>query len=1198
MTFTQTIEISNQVTTIQGRDQQITFLAKSAENQLLNSEVHHSPETGRSKNCPVKQKSSTKRENLVYSSNKNENSFLNTQFRNVYVINSSNNSGEYIKWQQLINLHLTAFTAGSLPAEVEKQMAIADISDSVVDEATMTLIKTAFIVTPPSFVNDKKSIHTDTYGITSAEYVKFIVDVFNALNHKDITEAKKDSDEGKDEKKKALIKKISEVIGEIMEKWDTSFKSNYEDEVEYNQIDKKGKKSNVKKNFKQAWRHQLAIFWATLFGCIKSEKAYTDHCTPIKWNFERIFPKNKTTTEIKIEAGLPSKMELAQLLTLKKTKSGNDETRIVLAEKIAKIQGEEASKITDADKKNSYMKIVIPGIKDYVTKFFTHKLVRDNTSGVSSMISLLKDAKSDSLFLDFLEKIYNEAAQALECKKLSDTVIEIESDGEDVVIPICSHKVKLLEPPSFSEYCKSIHKFSPPIYRAETYGDFIDFIEGPALRYIRKFPQMSFMDRGIAIWWVLKSDRLKNTFMKHFGKYLTEFALSNEKEFQNLYVQVSRKLFPEQDKTPVDYQHQLSDLDWLTQTDDEDFDELLDRIKDCLENAYPNEHMSDVNRIRLADSFYAALKDKFYQKYIDEYHYDDYFKKGKINHVVTQLNKKKQVRLEQSRRKQHFHSQNVNSVSRNSKHQSKNFSQSRDFRLGNSENVRLKQDGKPSKNVSYVNQNNYQRNQKHDSTEHRQPEGRYPNRNHGTSYQKNGARHSHSGSAEISELKKEIIFLTRNKNINPKGGHWIELDQIDPKVTNSPGFDIRNFVPEKQYKNTVAQALTNIGARTERMKNSRDQAVRTRRNRRKSQSSFRRKNVVVNRREVNQVSSNVFRISSETTMHILKLSRDDNEVSNGSTTEIDSYKIMVGCGDRHKQTTVRAIIDSGAGVNLIGSGVYQKLKVYGTFKEIDDLASVPKLRGASSDKLNVTGELSLDINIGKRTTYKNCRILVSDSVPSNFFVLGTEFLTDLKQQLSFLLTPVFHRCDCENTVLNQIIDSCTDDCAITTNSMVLNPMSSLDCDIVNFIPNSSSYVRFLENIGDLVDDGSEENTSATLRFGTYEAPKNQALKMRFVTDTKINVAPNSMQAVAVKPQEESWNQSTNEFVWADMTKDDQNVLVLAEPTRFLEKSGLMNAETEEAIYSVADNVFMIKNHTDESFQIGVGTAVANIYLMA
>ena len=105
---------------------------------------------------------------------------------------------------------------------------------------------------------------------------------------------------------------------------------------------------------------------------------------------------------------------------------------------------------------------------------------------------------------------------------------------------------------------------------------------------------------------------------------------------------------------------------------------------------------------------------------------------------------------------------------------------------------------------------------------------------------------------------------------------------------------------------------------------------------------------------------------------------------------------MIGCGTRPNLTTVKAIIDSGAGVNLAGPGIYEKLKQYGTFVKTDDLTSVPKLRGASSDQLNVTGALSLDINIGKRTTYKNCRLLISDSVPSNFFVLGTEFLTDLK----------------------------------------------------------------------------------------------------------------------------------------------------------------------------------------------------------
>ena len=117
-------------------------------------------------------------------------------------------------------------------------------------------------------------------------------------------------------------------------------------------------------------------------------------------------------------------------------------------------------------------------------------------------------------------------------------------------------------------------------------------------------------------------------------------------------------------------------------------------------------------------------------------------------------------------------------------------------------------------------------------------------------------------------------------------------------------------------------------------------------------------------------------------------------------------------------------------------------------------------------------------------------------------------------------------------------------------------------------------------------------------MGTYTTSKNQALKMRFITDRKINILPNSMQAITVKPQEETWNSSLKDFVWTDMVKHDQNILVLAEPTNFLEKSGLMNSETEEAVYSVTDNVFMVKNHSDKNFQIGEGTAVANIYIIA
>ena len=102
--------------------------------------------------------------------------------------------------------------------------------------------------------------------------------------------------------------------------------------------------------------------------------------------------------------------------------------------------------------------------------------------------------------------------------------------------------------------------------------------------------------------------------MKSFGKYLNDITLSNEKDFQNLYVQVSKKLFPEQEKTPVDFQKRLSDGEWLKQRDQETFDELLDRISECFENAYPNEHKSDVNRFNLATKFYCALSDRYYKE--------------------------------------------------------------------------------------------------------------------------------------------------------------------------------------------------------------------------------------------------------------------------------------------------------------------------------------------------------------------------------------------------------------------------------------------------------------------------------------------------------------------------------------------------------------------------------------------------------
>ena len=324
-----------------------------------------------------------------------------------------------------------------------------------------------------------------------------------------------------------------------------------------------------------------------------------------------------------------------------------------MGEKLLTIGNTETTKLTDEGDKKSFKTQVLPEVKKYVEKHFKNTLRKDDTSGITAIRSVLTSINKTSRILEILSFLHEESSKAMDMKALTEVIDDGNSDGEDVILPVCRHKVKLVEPPSFSEACRTIHKFSPPTYLEEMHGDFIDFIEGTAMAYIRKFPSMSYADKGIAIWWLFRSDRQKNMYMKYFGKFLNDISINSDKEFQNLYVQVSKKMFPEQIKTPLYYQDLLNDPQWLLQRDGEVFDELLERLKDCLENAFPNEHTSDVNRVRLADTFYRALNNRFYQKYIDEHHYEDFFYKGKMNHVITQLNKKKKIRMEQKRRNEH-----------------------------------------------------------------------------------------------------------------------------------------------------------------------------------------------------------------------------------------------------------------------------------------------------------------------------------------------------------------------------------------------------------------------------------------------------------------------------------------------------------------------------------------------------------------
>ena len=571
--------------------------------------------------------------------------------RRVLVINTTTDNVEYAKWIAIANLVMSdAYVKTDLKPAIEKLPCVIEVIDqSNLDEDDLDELHKTAISSPPAFVNDdcKPDIMTDPLGIKSSEYVKTIKEIFQTLTAPKITEA-----QGKAAKRTELITAIATVIANFLDTVFVATKSGHQDDVTYNLRTRKSTDMKLSKTGKNGLKHQLTITLATIFTCIKDKSKYELHGR-LAWTFDRMYPKMKKLVDIKVDAEMPSSIDIVIILNSKKSQRDIQEARILMGEKLLTIGNAEVAKITVEEDKKSYTTQVLPEVKKYVEKHFKNTLRKDDASGITAIRSVLTSISAASRILEILTFLHDEASRAMDMKALTEVLDDNNSDGEDVILPVCNHKVKLIEPPSFSEACRTVHKFSPPTYLEEKHGDFIDFIEGTAMAYIRKFPSMSYADKGIAIWWLFRSDRQKNMYMKYFGKFLNDISINSDKEFQNLYVQVSKKMFPEQIKTPLYYQDLLNDPQWLLQRDGEVFDELLERLKDCLENAFPNEHTSDVNRVRLADTFYRALNNRFYQKYIDEHHYEDFFYKGKMNHVITQLNKKKKIRMEQKRRNEH-----------------------------------------------------------------------------------------------------------------------------------------------------------------------------------------------------------------------------------------------------------------------------------------------------------------------------------------------------------------------------------------------------------------------------------------------------------------------------------------------------------------------------------------------------------------
>ena len=100
-------------------------------------------------------------------------------------------------------------------------------------------------------------------------------------------------------------------------------------------------------------------------------------------------PKTKKLVDIKVEAELPSAIDIVIILNSKKSQRDIQEARILMGEKLLTIGNKEEATITAAEDKKSFTTQVLPEVKKYVEKHFKNTLRKDDTSGITAIRSVL-----------------------------------------------------------------------------------------------------------------------------------------------------------------------------------------------------------------------------------------------------------------------------------------------------------------------------------------------------------------------------------------------------------------------------------------------------------------------------------------------------------------------------------------------------------------------------------------------------------------------------------------------------------------------------------------------------------------------------------------------------------------------------------------------------------------------------------------
>ena len=579
--------------------------------------------------------------------------------------------------------------------------------------------------------------------------------------------------------------------------------------------------SNMQKNFnvkvrsggksttyKLAITKQMVSFIATLFYCLKNEDAFAEPDPLIdlsRWP-DALLAETIAISEIQDSTEVNAKIIIS---ILEKRNLPRDQDRMdalrLLNVQLTNLSESEAKTVSTDTVRCKYKDIGSPMAVQFILDCFKNKLNRGNSNGIATARTLMKSCLDTTEFGEILEYVWKLAEKVPRAIDVSEAIKPKEDIPVKGVAP--AYKCLLKEPQPISVK----FKFIPPVYNNSR--DWLSFVEFKLIPYYVTHT-LSYRDRANALWYSFPTVNYRNRYLNTFSDCIN--GVKTQEDFTTLYRSVGQTFWPEQTKLAHDFEKQLRTPSFIRQYDYENHEDFVLRLQETFERAYPSSHDSDTNKLKLCEIIFTGIRESWLKNILFNEHYDKIFVTGEVNKLLLimrseMLKAYKAKALAKEGLSLNYISESSNRQPRRPKERSSTWSS--------------QQSGRPVYSKNSAN-NRYHQNSK-------KPE----------------KKPSKLG----SEIKEELQFLLRNKNVGPGGRLIVPTDKIPDFIRKAPGFDARNYVSKDGYAQVRKMAEANVKRKHE---NKKKKTKNTRRYRRVTENKYRRNNTLIEpqRRYINAVN--------------------------------------------------------------------------------------------------------------------------------------------------------------------------------------------------------------------------------------------------------------------------------------------------------------------------------------------------------